>query len=148
MVGLALTALLVTNGLTIGGLTVFDEVLLKEFGWSRGILKFRDLLMFGGAGLLGPLAGALADRFGVRPLMLFGSALMAGGFVLYSRIQSAAEMYGIHLIFAACLASCSLPINVLLVSRWFVAKRGTAIGLTLIGTSLSGILMPPLNTES
>jgi len=146
IVGLALTALLVTNGLTIGGLSVFDEVLIKEFGWTRGSLKFRDLLLFAGAGLLGPLAGALADRFGVRPLMLFGSALMAGGFVLYSRIQSAADMYGIHLVFAACLASCGLAINVLLVSRWFVAKRGTAIGLTLIGTSLGGILMPPVNT--
>jgi MFS family permease len=146
VVGLALTALLVTNGLTIGGLTVFDEVLLKEFGWTRGSLKFRDLLLFVGAGLLGPLAGALADRFGVRALMLFGSALMAGGFALYSRIQSAADMYGIHLVFAACLASCGLAINVLLVSRWFVARRGTAIGLTLIGTSLGGILMPPLNT--
>ncbi len=146
IVGLALTALLVTNGLTIGGITVFDEVLLKEFGWSRGSLKFRDLLQFAVAGLLGPLAGALADRFGVRPLMLFGAALMAFGFVLYSRIQSAGDMYGIHLVFAVCLASCGLAINVLLVSRWFVARRGTAIGLTLIGTSLGGILLPPVNT--
>jgi len=146
IVGCALTALLVTNGLTIGGLTVFDEALLKAFGWSRGSLKFRDLLQFGVAGLLAPLAGALADRFGVRSLMLFGAALMSGGFVLYSRIQSAGDMYGIHLLFAACLASCGLAINVLLVSRWFVARRGFAIGLTLVGTSLGGILFPPLNT--
>ena len=38
VVACALLALLVTNGLTIGGLTVFDEVLIKEFGWSRGSL--------------------------------------------------------------------------------------------------------------
>lgn len=145
IVGLALLALLVTNGLTIGGLTVFDEVLLKEFGWSRGSLKFRDLLQFGVAGLLGPLAGALADRFGVRPLMLFGAALLGTAFALYARIGSLGAMYGIHLLFAVALATCGLAINVLLVSRWFVAKRGTAIGLTLVGTSLGGILLPPLN---
>jgi sugar phosphate permease len=146
IVGCALLALLVTNGLTIGGLTVFDEVLIKEFGWSRGRLKFRDLLQFGVAGLLSPLAGGLADRFGVRPLMFFGSLLMSAGFALYSRIDSLAGMYGIHLLFAVCLASCGLAINVLVVSRWFVHRRGTAIGLTLVGTSLGGILMPPLNT--
>ncbi len=55
----AMVVLFTTNGLIIGGINVFDESLLKEFGWSRSDLKFRDLLTFALAGLLGPLAGAL-----------------------------------------------------------------------------------------
>ena len=35
---LGMTVLLVSNGLVVTGLTVFDESLLKEFGWSRGQL--------------------------------------------------------------------------------------------------------------
>ena len=44
----------------------------------------------------------------------------------------------------AVLALAGLVLNVLIVSRWFVQKRGTALGLTLVGTSLGGIVFPRL----
>ena len=73
----AFFTLLVTNGLTFAGITVFDESMLREFGWSRGTLKFRDMLTMGLAGLLSPLAGAIADKYGVKWLMAGGAALLA-----------------------------------------------------------------------
>jgi MFS family permease len=142
----ALFALFVTNGLTIGGLTVFDEQLLREFGWSRGALKLRDFIQFALAGALAPLAGALADRFGIRPLLLVGASLTGVCIALYSRIQSAGHMYALHALFAAALAAAGLVVNVMLVSRWFVARRGTAIGIALVGTSLGGMVLPPVGT--
>ncbi len=143
----AMTVLLVTNGLIIGGINVFDESLLREFGWSRAALKFRDLLTFAIAGLLGPVAGALADRYGVRRLMAFGATVLATCLVFYSRIQSIGHMYLIHVLFAMVLATCGLIVSVLLVSHWFNAKRGTAIGITLMGTSLGGMFFPQLGTR-
>jgi len=141
----ALFVLLITNGIIIGGLTVFDESLLNEFGWSRGTLKLRDLITFALAGVLGPFVGGLADRFGVRRLMLVGSALLAGGLLFYPRIGSASHMYAIHASFALVLASAGLVVSVMLVARWFVAKRGTATGIALIGTSLGGVFFPQIN---
>lgn len=143
----ALLILGVTNGLIIGGINVFDESLLDAFGWSRADLKFRDLLTFAIAGLLGPFAGALADRLGVRRLMLFGSVLLAACFFFYSRIQSIGQMYAIHVLFAVVLATAGLIVNVMLVSRWFLARRGTAIGIALVGTSLGGVFFPQLGTR-
>lgn len=64
--GCTMVILWVTNGIIIPGITAFDPQLLEEFGWSRGTLKFRDLIAFALAELLGPLVGALADRFGVK----------------------------------------------------------------------------------
>ena len=38
--------LLVSNGLTATALSVYDESLPNQFGWTRGELKFRDLVTF------------------------------------------------------------------------------------------------------
>lgn len=65
--GLGLLILMVTNGLTTTAISVFDEALLDEFGWSRGELKFRDFLNFGVVALLAPFGGWLLDRFGAPP---------------------------------------------------------------------------------
>ncbi|MGE0453124.1 MAG: MFS transporter [Vicinamibacteria bacterium] len=140
----ALLALLVSNGMTISGITVFDEALLKEFGWSRADLKLRDLLQFGLSGLLAPFIGAVADRFSLKRLMLGGAGLLALCFAAYSRLESLTGLYLIHVGIALVLALVGLVLNVLLVSRWFVRKRGTAIGIALVGTSLGGTLLPPL----
>jgi MFS family permease len=46
----------------------------------------------------------------------------------------------------AALAGAGLVICVTIVSRWFVARRGLALGLMLAGTSLGNALLPQLNT--
>lgn len=138
----SMLVLFTTNGLIISGLRVFDPSLLAEFGWSRAELTFRDFLTFAIAGALGPLAGALADRFGVRKLMAVGAALLAVCLVAYSKISSATQMYAIHVAFAVVLAACGLIVSIMLVSRWFIHKRGLAIGVTVVGTSLGGIFFP------
>ena len=142
--GCAFFTLLVTNGLTFAGITVFDESMLREFGWSRGTLKFRDLLTMGLAGLLSPLAGAIADKYGVKRLMAFGAATLVAALLLYGQVGSALQMYLVHVMFAVVLASCGIVMAVILVSRWFVAKRGTATGIAMVGTSMGGALFPAL----
>lgn len=138
----SMLVLFTTNGLVISGIRVFDPSMLEEFGWSRAELTFRDFLTFAIAGALGPLAGALADRFGVRKLMAAGAALLVLCMVAYSKIESATQMYAIHVAFAVVLAACGLIVSIMLVSRWFVHKRGLAIGITVVGTSLGGIFFP------
>ena len=59
-------ALMVSNGQTISGLSVFDVAFIDEFGWSRGEIKFRDMVTLLLAGLVAPFAGVLIDRYGVR----------------------------------------------------------------------------------
>ena len=145
--GMAMLSLMVSNGLVIPGITVFDGALLEEFGWNRGTLKFRGLLTFAGAGLLAPLAGALADRYGVRRLMAFGFLLLTACLFGYARINSAMGMYTIHTLYALVLVTAGLVVNVMLVSHWFEARRGTAIGIALVGTSLGGVFFPQLGTR-
>ena len=143
----AFVALLISNGLVLGGISVFDEALLEEFGWDVGPLKFRDLLTFVVAGFGAAGAGALADKYGVRPLIVVGALFLSAGFWLYTRVDSLTIVYAAHVLFGLSLACAGLVINVMLVGRWFKARRGTAIGLALVGTSLGNVIFPLLNTS-
>lgn len=144
MAGLALLMLLVTNGMTTTGLTAFDESLIKEFGWKRGDLKFRDFITLITAGTFAPFAGFLIDKIGTRKLMLGGSALFAVLVFSYSQISSLTHLYLIHAGFGVVLVCAGLNVAVVSVSQWFVRSRGTAVGIALVGSSLGGVVLPPI----
>ena len=72
--------LLVSNGLTATALSVYDESLLNEFGWSRGELKFRDLVTFWLVAMIAPFAGLFIDRLGPRRMLSIGCVLLTIGY--------------------------------------------------------------------
>jgi MFS family permease len=135
----------VTNALTLAGMTVFDAKLLAELGVERGPLKFGDTIQLLVSGALAPVGGWLADRYGVRPVMVVGAVLLTGALYGYSSVDSLADVYVLRAVMGAALASAGLVLCVTIVSRWFVAKRGLALGLMLSGTSLGNAVFPQLN---
>ncbi|MEO8746267.1 MAG: MFS transporter [Rhodanobacter sp.] len=139
---MGLLVLMVSNGLTITGITAFDPSLLTEFGWSRAVLKFRDLLTLLLAGLMAPFLGVLIDRVGPKVLVLGGTLLLAALYFAYAYVHSIGQIYLIHIGFAAVLVAAGLNVAVIMVSQWFVARRGVALGITLVGTSLGGVVLP------
>ncbi len=141
-----LLVLMVSNGMVISGITAFDESLIAQFGWARGDLKFRDLITLVGTGLCAPFIGVAIDRFGVRALLAAGSLMLAGGYLGYAHISALQHVYLIHLLFAVALVASGVNVTVIMVSAWFVRHRGAAVGLVLVGTSLGGVLFPPLIT--
>lgn len=142
----ACIVLMVSNGQTISGLSVFNVEFMNEFGWSLGEITFRDMITLLLAGLVAPATGILIDRFGVRVCMLVGWGLLILGNIAYSRMDSLAELYLVHALFALVLVVCGLNAAVILVSKWFGRFRGTAIGIALMGTSLGGIVFPQYGT--
>ncbi len=143
--------LFVSNGITIAGITVFDLELLQALSDNAGReitlgeLKVRDGLMFITSGVLGLAAGWLADRVGVKPLIIVGLALLALCNFAYSRVEALTDVYAIHVVFGLVLVLCGLMVNIYLISRWFDKHRGLAIGLVLAGTSLGNAAFPQLN---
>ncbi len=138
--------LMVSNGQTISGLSVYDVEFISEFGWSLGEIKFRDMITLLLAGLFAPFIGILIDRLGVRRCMLAGWVLLILGNLAYSRLDSLAGLYLVHALFSLVLVVCGLNAAVILVSKWFVRFRGTAIGIALMGTSMGGIVFPQYGT--
>jgi len=151
VVACSFLVLFVSQGMTLGGLQVFDEKLLAHLSEtsgqqiSLGAFKGGLSIMFATAGILGMLAGWLCDRIGPRKLIFAGLLLLALGNFMYSRVDSLQDIYIISALFGLVLVLCGLMINVYLVSSWFTRKRGLAIGLVLAGTSLGNAAFPKLN---
>lgn len=139
--------LLVGNGLTVGGIAAFDPSLIQNLGVSRADVKLGDAIQLGVAALLTVLTGWLADRIGVRIVMAAGSVALAASFFLLGGVESLADYYWTRFLMGLGLAGCGLAICVVAVSRWFVLRRGRALGIVLAGTSLGNAVFPPLFTR-
>ncbi len=139
--------LIVTNGMTISGIGVFDTSLLEEFGWSRSELKLRGLINLVASSVIMPFVGAVIDRFGVKRMLILGLVFISGLLYAYSMITAAWQMYAIHLMFAFAVSGAGTLAVIIMVSQRVKNNRGTAIGIALAGTSLGGIIVPQLGVR-
>ena len=140
--------LAINNGLTFAGITVFDNDLLQLLEVSVAQLKFRDTLHYLVAAAIAPAIGVLVDRHGARPALLIGTLLIIFGFVAYGLVTSLRQIYGLHIfLFGPALATGGLMVSVILVSQWFGAWRGRALGILVSGSSIGNALVPQLNAE-
>lgn len=131
-----------TNGAAISVPPVFYPAIIKEFQATEAAVSLCGALTLLLAGLLAPFGGALIDRFGVRRLMRVGILLLAASVTLYPFVSAIWHLYILHGLFAVGLILCGLLINVVLLSNWFIARRGTVIGLLVAGSSLAGATLP------
>jgi len=138
-------ALFAIVGLALYGLPFFYDFMVRDFGWSRAQVTSGNAIS---KLLVGPLfgfvAGWMVDRFGPRRLMVAG-ILMAGiALVGLGMIGTLAGFY-LFYVFNALGNVCGGPLpNQVLLSRWFTAARGRAMGFAYLGIGLGGALVPML----
>ncbi|WP_350291568.1 MFS transporter [uncultured Croceitalea sp.] len=137
--------LVVTNGMTISGIGVFDTSILEEFNLSRGDLKLRGLINLVASSIIMPFVGAVIDRFGVKRMLVIGLIFISTLLFSYSLVQAVWHMYIIHFLFAfAVSAAGTLAVVIMVSQRASNANRGKAIGIALAGTSLGGMIVPQI----
>ena len=120
----------------------FERDLSWNWSWS---LHFLVPLMTRIEGaLIGPLAGYLVDRFGPRRVILPGLGILAAGFVFFALIQNYWGIFAAYFIMAAGHSlSGDIPMIVML-SRWFVRRRATAIAISLLAAPVVALPLVPL----
>ena len=117
-------------------------LLQADFGWSKTVLGFAFALTRIESGILGPVQGWLADRFGPRIMMSIGTVIFGIGFMLFSGIDS---LLGFYLTFALMALGSSLGgFGTLVVSvvNWFSRHRAKALAISQLGMSIGGLSVP------
>ncbi|QQS32559.1 MAG: MFS transporter [Acidobacteriota bacterium] len=145
-------ALLVSNGLSISGLPPFYKPIREEFV-AAGIVNtsVAETFIANGAnitflmsGLFSLIGGWLVTRFRLRPMMMLGCVMLGGGTILLSISDTIPIFYLSRFLMGASLGFIGVAPCIVLVSRWFSARRGLALGILLTGTSLGGAVVPLL----
>lgn len=150
IVVVATLSLVVSNGLAIGGLPPFYRPIREEFvrigavdsARAESFIANCANITFLMSGVFSLLGGWLITRFRLKTLMLVGCALLGSGLLLHSQAETADVVYAARFLMGASLGFIGVAPCVVLVSNWFDAGRGTALGIVLTGTSLGGFLIP------
>lgn len=147
MVALAFLTNFISVGFVFYSYGVFFKALAADFGDSRLGISLGLTGMNAITAMLAPWVGRLVDRGHIQRAMTAGAILMGIGFTLATSIGNLTHFY----LVLACVIGPGVGMlgavpSATLVANWFVDRRGTALGLSTMGVSLSGVLMPPLAT--
>jgi MFS family permease len=121
---------------------VFLKPLAADFGWSRGSLSFGYSAITLATAFSGLFWSYIADRFGSRWLVLFGSITLGIPLLLLSGMETITEFYLYYFIFGAfghATVTGPLYANV---GIWFTKNVGLAIGLTVAGGAFGQGVVP------
>jgi MFS family permease len=132
-------------GIVFYGFTLWVTPWMAEFDVGSALLMTANAgaTLATGALMLG--AGLIMDRFPLRVLIIGGTFALSLGLVL---VAQATAVWQIILLYTTMISlgyafAATLSAQVL-AARWFPDRVGFAVGLVLLGSSVGGVVMPPI----
>src|SRR4029079_16324271 len=124
---------------------VFIVPLQQEFGWTTaeisGALSIRFILF----GLMAPLAAALLNRYGLRNVTLSALLIVVSALVVSLAMTQVWQLMlprgGV-----ICMGTgmAALVLGATVAARWFVARRGLAVGILTASVATGQLVFLPL----
>ena len=139
----ALVVLSVSYGAPLATVVALKPI-AAEFDAPRSAPALAVALTFIGAGCGGIAMGWLAERVGVRAVVIFGGLMIGAGLTL-SSLGGLTQLYVSNFLLVGLLGASGMFAPLMTyVSRWFDRRRGTAIALISAGQYVAGALWPAL----
>jgi MFS family permease len=143
IVALTLVNQALALGIMIYSFALFVVPWLEHFDIARSQVMLAILAFQVTTGLLSPVLGRLMDHFVMRRLVIAGAVSMGLGLALLSQTT---QFWQVILIYTTLLPIgmllCGTLASQTMVSKWFTGNRGLAIGLSAMGTSIGGLIIP------
>ena len=125
------------------GATAWFVVLEKNFGWNKAQLSWAFAFTRIEGGIMGPVAGYLVARLGPRRMVFIGFLILGAGFLLFSQVQNLWIFYLSFVIMGIGVELGTWLSITTVVNNWFQRHRASAIGWTMQGSAIGGILIIP-----
>jgi sugar phosphate permease len=135
-----------SNGILLSALPLFYPSLIEEFGWNESQVTQPAALSFLATAIFSLFVGYLVDRFKPRHLMIAGSIVYVIVLLALRYIDTLTQMSVLYVGISVALALNGILPSMVVTSRWFAKRRGVAVGLLLMASSLGAAAMPPIIT--
>ncbi len=130
-------------GIMIYSFALFVVPWLETFGIGRGEAMTAIFAFQVTVGLMSPIFGRMMDHYSMRLLVTAGGILSASGLFVISQATSFWVIILVHAtLLPVGMILCGTLASQTMVSKWFTEKRGLAIGISSMGTSLGGLTIP------
>ncbi len=121
---------------TIG---ILAKPLAKAFHWGFGQIFFGVTISSMVVPLASPFIGLLSERFGVRRVALTSLVLFSLSFMAFALSNGSLLLFYLNWALVALMGTGTLPITwTRAVNNYFDARKGLALGLSLLGTGAFG----------
>jgi MFS transporter, OFA family, oxalate/formate antiporter len=102
-------------------------------------LGFYALFMF--------LSGRMIERFHPRHMLIFGGLLVSLGWILSYFASGVTHLVVTYGMISGAGVGIAYGVIINVVAKWFVDKRGFAVGLVLVGFGMSPLIVAPIVRE-
>lgn len=145
VLGVGMMSMAMTMGVVFAAFSFFAVAWMEAFGTSRAetllILSVAQLV----TGFMYPFTGRAMDRLSLRWIGAAGIFCLVAGLLLSSFTTA---LWQLLLIYALLMAGANALAGALfsqtLAARWFRGRRGLALGLSSIGSSIGALIFPLL----
>lgn len=135
---------------TIGGVGMWSFVVVlpavqAEFGVSRAMASVPYAAIMLGFGVGGIVLGRLSDRIGIFVPTILGAVMLCLGYVGAGMASNFWWFVIAHGLLIGLLGSATVFGPLMAdISRWFLQRRGLAVGICASGNYLAGTIWPPV----
>ncbi|HEY4163292.1 MAG TPA: MFS transporter [Dongiaceae bacterium] len=143
VVGVVFFCLLVAAGQR-GAPSVLIQPFEKAFGWKRDTISLSAGIGIFCYGMVGPFAGALMQRLGIRRTVMAALALMAIAVAASAFMTAAWQLIALWGLLSGVGSGCvSMVLAATVVNRWFSTHRGLIMGILTASTATGTLIFIP-----
>ncbi|CAH2312965.1 monocarboxylate transporter 2-like isoform X2 [Pelobates cultripes] len=125
--------------------TVFFKEIQDFFGASYSEIAWISSLLLAVMYAGGPIGSILVNRYGSRPVVIFGGFLSSIGMILATFSTSILQLYICVGVIAGFGFSLNLQPSVIVIGKYFLKRRPIANGLAMAGSPVVLSTLAPLN---
>ena len=131
-------------GIAFNALGLFVIPVINDLHFKRGAFSLYFTIAALAMTFAAPVVGKLMERFDVRAVMGFCTALLGISFALLSQCSTLTHFY-ILAVFVGIghAGSHIIPVSTM-INNWFRVKRGLAMGIVFTATGIGGMIANPV----
>jgi predicted MFS family arabinose efflux permease len=131
-------------GIIMNTMGVFIKPVAESLGFTRGGFTLYFTIAALSMMVMAPVMGKLLERYDIRIIMTVCTTMMATSFALFSQCQTLTQFYVVAVFLGIGSAgSHIIPVS-MMITNWFIDKRGLAMGIVFAATGVGGLIFNPL----